>query len=131
MSQKLTSKEALELSKAFHSLSVSLSNYRFENWDTLTKNQRQTIEDSEWSLLNGASDMTTLAVGLVLDESKESFEGLKRSTNKAKKAIKTLETVSKVIKVATTAVVLAAAVMSKDPGAIAKNSLALFKAATA
>ena len=45
--------------------------------------------------------------------------------------MKTLKEVGKVINVATAAVALAAAIVSKDPGAIAKNSKAVFDAATA
>ena len=131
MPKKLTSDQALELSKIFRSLSIALGDYRLARIKTLTKHQSQTIEDAEWSLLNHASDMTTMAVGLALDESTISFEKLQKSTAKAKKAVKTLKTVRKVIKVATNAISLAAAVMSKDPGAIAKNAQALLKAATA
>ncbi len=131
MKHKLTSEEARELSKLFRTLSVTLGDYRFDHWTTLTRHQRQALEDTEWSLLNAASDMTTMAVGLTLDESMASFEYLKQSTSKAHKAIKKLNTVRKVIQVGTSAVGLAAAIMSKDVGAIAKNAKALVKAATA
>ena len=133
MPKKLTSDQALELAITFRTLSIVLGDYRLARLKTksLTKHQSQTIEDAEWSLLNHASDMTTMAVGLALDESTISFEKLKKSAAKAKKAVKTLKTVGKVIKVATTAISLAAAVMSKDPGAIAKNAQTLLKATTA
>jgi len=45
--------------------------------------------------------------------------------------VKTLNDVRKVITVATASVGLAAAIVSKDPGAIAKNAKAVFDAATA
>lgn len=128
---KLSSEDAFELSWWFRELSVELGNYRFANWKKLRKTERQALEDAEWSLLNSSSDMTTVAVGLVLDESEASFQKLKASTTRAKKAVKTLKTVRRVINVATAAVGLAAAVLSKDLGAIGKNAKALYGAATA
>lgn len=127
---KLTSEEAFELSRRFRELSVELGNFRFSNWKELTQAQRRTMEDAEWSLLNASSDMITTAVGIVLDETEISLQALQESTNKAKRAIKTLKTVRKVIKVATVAVGLAAAIVSKDPGAIAKNAKALIDVVT-
>ena len=127
---KLTSEEAFELSRRFRELSVELGNFRFSNWKELSAAQRRTMEDWAWSLLNASSDMITTAVGIVLDETEISFQALQESTNKAKRAIRTLKTVRKVIKVATVAVGLAAAIISKDPGAIAKNAKALIDVAT-
>ncbi|KRT68680.1 MAG: hypothetical protein XU15_C0018G0057 [candidate division NC10 bacterium CSP1-5] len=127
---KLTSEEAFELSRRFRELSVELGNFRFSKWKELSPAQRRTTEDAEWSLLNASSDMITSAVGIVLDETETSFQKLQGSTNKAKRAIQTLKTVRKVINIATAAVGLAAAIISRDPGAIAKNAKGLFSAAT-
>ena len=127
---KITSEEALELSRRFRELSVELGNFRFSKWKELSPAQRRTTEDAEWSLLNASSDMITSAVGIVLDETETSLQTLQDSTNKARRAIRTLKTVRKVIKVATAAVGLAAAIISRDPGAIGKNAKGLFDAAT-
>ncbi len=127
---KLTSEEAFELSRRFRELSVALGNVRFSRWKELSPAQRRTIEDAEWSLLNASSDMITSAVGIVLDETEASFRTLQRSTDKAKRALQTLKTVRRVINVAIAAVGLAAAIVSRDPGAIAKNAKGLFDAAT-
>ena len=127
----LTSSDALELSKQFRELANDLGNYRFSNWSTLTATQKRDLEDEEWSLLNAASDMTTKAIGLALEESDTNFQTVKSSVGKAKKAIKKLEKVGDVIKVATASVGLAAAIMAKDPGAIAKNAKLVVEAATA
>jgi hypothetical protein len=118
----LSAEDAFELSKQFRDLSINLGNYRFANWNTLTPTQRRDIEDEEWSLLNASSDMTTKAVGLALEESEINIQNIKSSVGKAKRAIKKLEKVSEVLQVATAAVGLAAAIVAKDPGAIAKNA---------
>jgi hypothetical protein len=125
----LTAEDAFELSKQFRDLAINLGNYRFANWNTLTPTQRRDVEDEEWSLLNSSSDMTTKAVGLALEESEVNVQGIKNSVSKAKRAIKKLEKVGEVIRVATAAVGLAAAVVAKDPGAIAKNAKLVLEAA--
>ncbi len=127
----LSSADAFKLSRSFHDLSVAIGQYRFGNWETLSEDNRRTLEDEEWSLLNASSDMVTKAVGLNLDESDPAAKKVQGATVSALKAVKTLKDIAKVIGVATATVGLAAAVISKDPGAIAKNAKAVFDAATA
>jgi hypothetical protein len=127
---RLSSDEAYGLSKAFRELAVALGDYRYARWDELTPAQRKALEDEEWSLLNHSSDLVTKAVGLTLDEADASLAKLQNSTGKARSAVKTLKTVKQVIEMATAAVGLAAAIVSKDIGAIGKNAKALFDAAT-
>lgn len=125
----LSAEDAFELSKQFRDLAISLGNYRFANWSTLTPTQRRDVEDEEWSLLNSSSDMTTKAVGLALEESEINVKSITSSVGKAKRAIKKLEKVNEVIKVATASVGLAAAIVAKDPRAIAKNAKLVLEAA--
>jgi hypothetical protein len=127
----LTSADALALSKSFRDLSVAIGDFRFANWDALGDAIRKLLENEEWSILNASSDMVTKAVGLALDESDPAAKKVQGATASALKAVKTLKDISKVIGVATATVGLAAAVISKDPGAIAKNAKAVFDAATA
>jgi hypothetical protein len=127
----LTSDDAFALSKSFRDLSVSIGDYRFAHWSTLSEADRTTLEKEEWSLLNAASDMITKAVGLTLDESQAGAAKLNSAAATAQKAVKTLNDVRKVITVATASVGLAAAIVSKDPGAIAKNAKAVLDAAIA
>jgi len=127
----LTSANALALSKSFRDLSVAIGDFRFANWDALGDANRKLLENEEWSILNASSDMVTKAVGLALDESDPAAKKVQGATASALKAVKTLKDMAKVIGVATATVGLAAAVISKDPGAIAKNAKAVFDAATA
>lgn len=126
----LTFAEACALSQWFRELSIELRNYRTKEWNNLSDDHRQSLEDAEWKLLNTASELRTAAVGLTLDETEASFNKLKESTEQAREAIKTLQTVRKAIDVATAAVGLAAAIASKDVGAIGKNVKLLYDAAT-
>jgi hypothetical protein len=127
----LTSADALSLSKSFRDLSVAIGDFRFANWDALGDANRKILENEEWSILNASSDMVTKAVGLALDESDPAAKKVQGATASALKAVKTLKDIAKVIGVATATVGLAAAIISKDPGAIAKNAKAVFDAATA
>ena len=127
----LTSDDAFALSKSFRDLSVSIGDFRFNNWSTLSEADRNSLEDEEWSLLNASSDMVTKAVGLTLDESQAGIQKVQAATRSAQKAVKTLNDVRKVITVAAASVGLAAAIVSKDPGAIAKNAKAVLDAAIA
>ena len=127
----LTSADALSLSKSFRDLSVAIGDFRFANWDALGDANRKLLENEEWSILNASSDMVTRAVGLALDGSDLAAEKVQGATASALKAVKTLKDIAKVTGVATATVGLAAAVISKDPGAIAKNAKAVFDAATA
>lgn len=123
---KLTSKEAFELSKSLRDISVAIGDYRFEKWDDLSESQRRTLEKAEWSLLNSSSDVLTSAVDLVLDETQWGYDRLKELTNSAKETLKHLAAIRKAIGTATAAASLAAAIISKDVGAIAKNAEALY-----
>jgi hypothetical protein len=129
--QKLTADDALALAGRFHDLAVAAGNYRFDNWEKLTTAQRKSLEDAQWSLLNASSDMITRAVGIILDGSETSLKQIQAATGEAEKTLKTLKNIKKAIRVATAAVGLAAAIASKDPGAIAKNAKSLVEAATA
>jgi heterodisulfide reductase subunit A-like polyferredoxin len=129
--QKLTGDDAVALAKGVHDLAVSLGDYKFTNWKKLTPAQRSKLNEQQVSLLTSSSDLVTLAVGIVLDDSQASLDEIVDATEQAKKAVKTIKTVKKVINVATAAVGLAAAIASKDPGAIATNTANLVKAATA
>jgi len=125
----ITAKDAFDLSKQFRDFAITLGNYRFSNWQRLTPTERRDIEDEEWSLINSSSDMLTKAVGLALDESETSVNSIKKSVKKAKSAIKKLKKVSQIITVAAATVGLGAAIVSKDPGSIAKNAKLVLNAA--
>jgi hypothetical protein len=127
----LTSDDALALSKSYRDLSVAIGDFRFKNWNTLSEADRKALEEKEWALLNASSDMVTKAVGLTLDESEAAAKKVQGAAATAEKAVKTLKDVRKVITIAAAAVGLAAAIASKDPGAIAKNAKAVLDAATA
>lgn len=128
---KLTAKQARDLAQSFRSVSVSLGEYRFANWDSLTKAQRDTIEDAEWTLLNYSSDFVTQAVGLTLDDAKGSLKNIQDATAKAQKAVETIKTIKKVVVIVGAVIKLGAAIVSENPSLIASATGDLFNAVTA
>jgi len=115
---KLTADDAKELARWFRELSVTLGNYRFNNWSKLSEKERSAIESMEWTLLNYSSDFITQAVWIILDDAQGSFEKLRQATAEAKKAISNIQTIKQVISIATSVIELAAAVMTKNPATI-------------
>lgn len=116
---KLTAEDARQLAKSFRDFSVSLGDFRFDNWADLSEKERKTIEDMEWALLNYSSDFTTQAVGLILDDAKGSLKRLQQATGKAGKAIAKIKVVKNVIVIAVSIMELGAAVAAKDPKVVA------------
>ena len=123
----LSSEEAFELSKLLRNLSVSIGDYRFEKYKTLSEEKRKTLEDAEYTLINLSSEMITTAVGLVLEETQWSFERLKKLTESANETLKKMAAVRTAIEVAAAAVSLATAIQTKDVNAIGKNAKALYE----
>jgi hypothetical protein len=121
----LTADDAFQLARNFREVAKQIGDTRTGKWDTLTPDQRQTLENEEWDLLSSSMSMRTKAVGIVLEEAKTSLAKIVRVTDHARKAIKTLENVRAAIGIASAVVTLAAAILSKDPQAIAKASQTL------
>jgi hypothetical protein len=115
----LNADQARELACVFRQISVALGDFRFQHWAGLSKEDRDTLENAEWTLLNYSSDFITQAVGLVLDDTQASLARLQQATAAAQQTVATIQDIKKVITLAALAIKLAAALASTDPGAIA------------
>ena len=109
---KLSADQAFELADKFHDISVSVGNYRFDQWDDLTPSQRKRLEDLQWTLMNYSSDFIAQAINLIVDDLQESLKKITDATAEANAAIAKIKTVSKVIAIGAAATVLGAAIMS-------------------
>jgi hypothetical protein len=109
---KLTAGQARDLANQFHDLSVAIGDYRFGNWDSLTRADRDNLEDLQWTLMNYSSDFTSQAITLALSNLDETLSRIGRITNKARRVIKTIKTVDKVVRIAAAATVLGAAIVT-------------------
>lgn len=128
---KLNAEQARDMAKTFRCVSVALGEFRFANWDTLTKGQRDILEDREWTLLNYSSDFITQAVGLVLNDVEGSLKNIQDATAKAKEVVEKIKTIKKVIMISGAVIKLAAAIASENPGAVASAAGEIFTAVSA
>jgi hypothetical protein len=118
---KLTAHHANELANNFLALAQSIGDYRYQNFDTLSKSQNQKIRDLHWSILNYADDLYTLSATLVMNDVQNSLASIGAVTTQIKATYKTLQNVQKAINVAASVVTLGASILSKNPQAIAES----------
>jgi hypothetical protein len=116
---KLTSTQAFDLAQSFHSLAVQIGNYRFDNFDDLTRPQRKQLEDLEFDVLNDSTKFNALSIDLSLNDLEDTLSQIDDATIKMQNAIKSIKRVERVINIGTAAVTLGAAIVSMNPGAIA------------
>jgi len=126
----LTAQQARDLANLFFDLAQKMGNYRFDNWDKLSEDDRASLESRMWTLINYSSDFTAEAVSLTVDELDPILKQIESATKKMTKAIKTLGTVRKVLTVAAAAIKLGAAIMAGNVGQIAAAAQEGIDAAT-
>lgn len=127
----VTPSQARDLARKFLELSHTLGQYRFAHWDDLEPGQRKEIEDLEWSLQNMSSDMTTMAVGIVLDDIGGDLKALQDASEKARTALADLHAVANLLTIAAKTVALGGAIVSRNPSAIASAAGGLVEAVKA
>lgn len=115
---KLTAQQVNKLANNFLALAQALGDYRYENFDKLSKAQDQKIRDLHWSILNYADDLYTISATLVMDDVETSLASIDVITTEIQATYKKLELVQKAINVAASIVTLGASILSKNPPAI-------------
>jgi hypothetical protein len=116
---RISKDQAKDLAKWFRAVSVSLGDFRFDNWSELSEKERSLLEDREWTLINYSSDFITQAVGQILVESTESLEAIKGATAEAIEAINKIKSVKKVLGISSSVLGLGAAIATNNFAAIA------------
>lgn len=115
---KLTSKQANDLANNFLGLAQAIGDFRYNNWNSLSKTDNQRLGNLQWSILNNGEDILTLSTTLVMDDVQTSLTQINNVTTQIKGTIGTLQNVQKGINVAAAIVTLGAAIISKNPQAI-------------
>lgn len=118
METNLTSQEATKLANNFFALSVSLTDYLFEKWDTLTQAQRDKLINNIRKISNNGQKLLALSATLVVEQSKASLNIIDTVTNNIKSDLQAIANVQKAINIATSIVTLGSALISKNPIAI-------------
>ncbi len=115
---RLTSAQVSELANNFLAIAQSVGDFRYANYDTLSRAQNQKIKDMHWSILNYCDDLYSMAAVLVMDDAQNSLLSIERIANQMKRTYKQLTDIQKAINVAASVVTLGAAILSKNPQAI-------------
>lgn len=120
MMETLTADQAYQLATWYNSLARAIGDYRFDNWNKLSEEERTKLENKEYSVRNASTDFVELALRLTLTDLAGTLKRIKQATDQMKSAIKHLQNVGKAIKIATAAVTLGGAIVSMNPSAIAE-----------
>ena len=128
--KNLTAQQASDLGKTFLELEQLVADFRYSNWDKLSKLQNQKLGSLQWSILNSAEDIFALSTIIVMDDVQRDLTKIKDITKEINKTLKMLKDIQKGIDIAAAVVTLAAAIISKNPPGIVDSINELSKAVT-
>ncbi|WP_316828410.1 hypothetical protein [Pedobacter miscanthi] len=117
----LTSQQVNQLAGNFLALAQSIGDYRYKNFEKLSKSNYQKIKELHLTILNYADNLYTISAILVMDDVKESLTSINHITTQINETYKTLQSVQKAINIATSIINLGAAIISKSPLKIANS----------
>lgn len=115
---KLTSAQANALANDFLGLAQAIGDFRYDNWNEMSKPQNQQLGKLQWSILNYGEDILALSTALVMNDVQTSLDQINDVTLEIRSTIQKLQNVQKVINVAAAIITFGGAVISKDPSAI-------------
>lgn len=118
----LTSEQAAQLSDNFYHLANAMLDFRVENWEKLTPDERKELSDTQFAILRCGEDILAYATTLVMDEVADSLGKINSITEEIKGTIKDLKNIQKGLNVAAAILILGVAIINRDPKGIG-NSL--------
>lgn len=123
----LNANDARELADRFLESASVIDDYLDKNWKTIDRPDYEMLSESAKTLLRVSGFMTTVAVGLSIDQMEDDATDLKQVIVDAKQALEDLKVVGDIIRVAAGLVGLATAIMAKDAGDIFKAFKGLYE----
>ena len=115
----LTPTETHELAHHFLQMGQAVGQYRIDNFENLSKTQNKELKDHEKAILGCANDLFAWSASIVMNDVSGSLTTLAKVTKEIETAYKTLKDIQKAIDIAASVVMVGAAVMAKNPDAIA------------
>ena len=125
----LAADDARLVADRFLEAAEAIDTYLDANWGSIARPDYETLSESAKTLLRVSSFMTTVAVGLSIEQMEDDAAELKQVVAEAKESLARLQTIRGVIRVAAGLVDLATAIMARDPGDIFKAAKGLHKLA--
>ena len=126
---ELTAQEARRIAATFRRLSSALGEYRFDQWDALTEEERQRIENIEWTLLNYSSDFIAQAIVITADQLEDVRPDIDRAVDAINEVTGRIGDARTLITIATKATAFGAAVATGNLGAIVEATAGLAEVA--
>ncbi len=117
-----TIEQAKELARWYAGLALAVSIYRFNNWNTLSEEERRELEQKHWSLESYSQDFLREAAKLVFADVDKDLAVIGNTTAAITKDIGKLKTVQLILDVVGAVMTLAGAIISKDTGVITKQA---------
>lgn len=123
----LAADDARAVADQFLEAAEAIDSYLDANWGSIARPDYEILSESAKTLLRVSSFMTTVAVGLSIEQMEDDAAELKQVIADAKESLGRLQAVRTVIRVAAGLVDLATAIMARDPGDIFKAAKGLHK----
>ena len=106
----LAAKQALQLARQFRLAAVAVGDRVLAEWDAIPKKDRAQLQSLEVTLFNLATDLTTQAVGIALDDGKIALASLDSATESAREALQHIVDAKAMIGIVTALIGLAATI---------------------
>ncbi|WP_339708839.1 hypothetical protein [uncultured Kriegella sp.] len=111
---KLTAEQVKRLADNFAHMANALGNYRYENFERLTKENNQFLKELHAKTLAHTTELYTQSAILVMDDAASSLEHIDSITLETQQLYKKLVGVQKILDRATSVLTLASAIISLD-----------------
>ena len=118
---KLTAEQVKRLADNFARMANALGNYRYENIESLTKEDNKLLKELHAKTLAHTTELYTQSAILVIDDVATSLEHIDSITLETQQLYKRLVGVQKILDHATSVLTLATAILSLDAKGIADS----------
>lgn len=122
----LTSEQANRLAEEFYLLALSIGDFRYENWDSLSLEENKKLSWMQAEILRTGEDILALSTTLVMDEVGETLQKITSITSDIKATITSLRAIQKGMDTAAAILALGSSILRRDPGAIGNSLKGLF-----
>ena len=116
--EKLTSQQASNLSNNFLGLAQAVGDFRYNNWNSLSKEENQKLGEYQWSILKYGEDILVISTNLIMNDAQSSLTQINNVTLQIKGTVQKLHNIQKGITVAAAIVTLGDAIIRLNPQSI-------------
>jgi hypothetical protein len=115
---KLTSQQATGLANNFLGLAKVIGDFRYKNWNKLTKSEKKKLAAFKSQILKSGEDILAISTNLVMDDVQTSLEEINSLSSQIKGTVENLKNIQKGINIAASIVILGSSLISRNPKSI-------------